>query len=466
MFQKKKKDSLEIFASAPIPKAIITNAIPAMIAMLMVLIYNMADMFFVGQTHNALMVASVSLASPVFLIFMGVGNIFGIGGTSVISRAMGEGRKDYAKKVCSFCMWGCVVIGILLSVLLLVFMDPVLKIIGASGDTWGYTKEYLTIVAFAGPFVLIAHCFSNVVRTEGRPGVAMTGQVMGNLLNIVLDPIMILLMGMGVAGAAWATTISNFVSAVFYIGFLASPKSILSIHPKNFSVSDKIFTGVMAIGIPGSLANLLMSASQILANSKISSYHDDMAIAGFGVAMKITMITGILCIGFGQGVQPLIGYCFGAKNYRRLKQSLRMSGVMGFLISAVLMVFCYVFLKQLAGLFLTEPNALSYTIRFSKILLSTSCLFGLYYVLSNALQAMGEATSALIISLSRQGIIFIPALLILDSIFGLNGIVWAQPIADLLSTALVVFLFMRCVRKLDRQAGEEPAAGREDLEQG
>ena len=194
--------SMEVFAKAPIRKAVLQNALPAMAAMLMVLIYNLADTFFIGQTHDDLQVAAVSLATPVFLLFMSVGTVFGIGGTSVISRALGEGRKDYAKKVCSFCMWGCVAVGVLMSALFLIFMDQILALIGASAETWEYARTYLTIVSFSGPFVLIANCYSNVIRAEGQSGKAMMGQLLGNLLNVILDPIMILLFGWNIAGAA------------------------------------------------------------------------------------------------------------------------------------------------------------------------------------------------------------------------------------------------------------------------
>ena len=458
MFQKKQKeDKLEIFASAPVPKAVLTNGIPAMIAMLMVLIYNIADTFFVGQTHDPLMVAAVSLASPVFLVFMGVGNVFGVGGTSVISRALGEGRKDYAKKVSSFCMWSCVVLGVALSALLLLFLDPILRLIGASGDTWAYTKEYLTIVALAGPFSLIANCYSSVIRTEGRPGIAMTGQIAGNLLNVVLDPILILAFGMGVAGAAWATTIGNVVSSVFYVSFLASRKSILSIRPRDFSMSGGIFTGVMAIGVPAALGNLLMSAAHILSNAKLASYHDDLAVAGYGVATKMAMITGILCIGFGQGVQPLLGYCIGAKNYPRFKKSLRMAVGFDFCLAVVLTALCFVFVRPLTGLFLTEPVAHDYAIRFSRVLLSSSYLFGVFYVLLSSLQAMGAAGRALIVNLSRQGFVYIPAIIVLNALFGMYGLIWAQPMADVVSTVLVAILYLTAIRRVMRSAAERAA---------
>lgn len=168
-------DTMEVFETTPVPKAVFKNASPAMEAMLMVLFYNLADTFFIGQTHNDILVAAVSLATPVFLIFMAVGTIFGIGGTSVISRTFGERRHEYAKKVCAFCMWSCVAVGIVMSAGFLLFMDQILTLIGASADTWGPAKTYLTIVALGGPFVLISNCYSNILRAEGQPNQAMVG---------------------------------------------------------------------------------------------------------------------------------------------------------------------------------------------------------------------------------------------------------------------------------------------------
>ena len=178
------------------------NALPAMAAMLMVLVYNLADTFFIGQTHNALLVAAVSLATPVYLIFMSIGTLFGIGGTSVISRALGEGKKEKARKSCAFCFWGCVFVGILLAALILIFIDPILSLIGASADTYEYAKSYLSIIVFAGPFVLISNCYGNVIRTEGESGKAMLGLLLGNLVNIILDSIFILALGLDIKGAA------------------------------------------------------------------------------------------------------------------------------------------------------------------------------------------------------------------------------------------------------------------------
>ena len=452
------KKTVEIFEKAPVPTAVLKNAVPAMAAMLMVLIYNLADTFFIGQTHDDLQVAAVSLATPVFLIFMAVGTIFGIGGTSVISRAMGEGRPDYTKKVCSFCMWSCVAVGLVMSALFLIFMDQILMLMGASPDTWDFAKTYLTIVSLSGPFVLIANCYSNVIRAEGQSDKAMMGQLLGNLVNVILDPIMILAFGWEIAGAAIATVIGNMVGACYYLLYFLRGKSTLSIHPRDFQMGDKVCTGVLAIGIPASLGSIMMSVSQILVNARMTAY-GDMAVAGIGVAMKVTMMTGMICIGFGQGIQPLVGYCVGAGLWDRLTACTKFSMVFSLRLSVVMTVLCYLLTGQIVGAFLTDPAAFDYAVNFVHILLTTSFLFGIFYVLGSALQGMGAATAALIVNLSRQGIICIPALFILEAAMGMNGLLWAQPVADLLSTTLVAVLYVRTSRRMIAAGeGEQSAA--------
>lgn len=446
---------LEVFRSAPVPKAVLKNTIPAMAAMLMVLIYNLADTLFIGMTHDAYQVAAVSMATPVFLIFMSVGTVFGIGGTSVISRALGEGKMDYAKKACSFCMWACVTVGVAMSALFLIFMDQILVAMGTSADTYGFAKSYLTIVTFSGPFVLIANCYSNVIRAEGQAGKAMMGQLLGNLLNVILDPIMILWFGWEIAGAAIATVIGNVFSACYYLAYFLQKKSILSINPKDFTMGNKVCTSILAIGIPASFGSLLMSISQIIMNGQMASF-GDMAVAGIGVASKVTMITGMVCIGFGQGVQALLGYCVGANLWERFKKVMTFSVVFSLGLSSVMTGVCYLFTDQIVSVFLTEQAAFDYAAQFVRILLTTSFLFGVFYVLANALQAAGAATAALIINLSRQGFIYIPALFVLKAAIGANGLAWAQPVADLLSTALVVFLYIRTVKKMEANAQTYP----------
>lgn len=438
--------NLERYSKMPTWEAVIKNALPAVAAMLMVLIYNLADTFFIGQTNDAYQVAAVSLATPVFLVFMALGSIFGIGGTSVISRAFGEGRPEYARKVSSFCMWSCIVIGVGISAMFLVFMEPLLKLIGASLDTWEYTKIYLTIVSFCGPFALISSCFSNVLRAEGQAAKAMNGQLLGNLTNMVLDAVLIMGFHWDIVGCALATLIGETVGAVYYLIYFLKGKSSLSIKLKDFSMKDKIAGGVLAIGIPAALGSLLMSVSQIIMNSQMAQY-GDMALAGIGVAMKVVMITGMLAMGIGQGVQPLLGYCVGSGNWKRFKSYMKFSIAFATVLGLTLTVVCYLFTDQIVSAFLTDQSAFDYAVKFAKILLCTGPIFGIFYVLTNALQAMGAAKSSLVINISRQGLVYIPALFLLKTAFGITGLAWAQPAADVVSIIMAVMLYVIAVKK-------------------
>lgn len=340
------KKTMEMFQNLPVASAVLKNALPAMAAMLLVLVYNLADTFFIGQTHNDILVAAVSLATPVFLIFM----------------------------------------------------DSILMLVGASADTLEPARTYLTIVSCSGPFVLIASCFSNVIRAEGQSGKAVIGQMLGNVLNIVLDPIMILLCGRGIAGAAIATVVGNLAAAGYYIYYFLRGQSSLSISPKDFKMGDGVCRGVLAIGIPASLGSLLMSISQIVVNSQMAQY-GDMAVAGIGVAAKVTMITGMVAMGVGQGIQALLGYCVGAELWDRLKKILRVSLLFAFTLSAILTAACYLFTNQLIQVFLTDAAAFDYAVQ---------------------------------------------------SALGVAGLAWAQPVADLLSTALVIVLYVRALHKMEQ----------------
>lgn len=433
----------------PVSKAVIQNALPAVAAMLMVLIYNLADTFFIGQTHDAYQVAAVSLATPVFLIFMAVGTIFGIGGTSVISRAFGEGRKDYAGKVCAFCMWSCIIIGVAVSAGFLLFMDPILKLIGASEDTWEFTETYLTIVSFSGTFALISGCFSNILRAEGQAAKAMKGQLIGNLLNICLDALFIMVLHWEITGCALATLFGELAGAAYYLYYYLTGKSSLSVNICDFTFRDKVPGSVFAIGVPAALGSLLMSVSQIVMNSRMSSY-GDLAVAGVGVAMKIVMITGMISMGIGQGVQPLLGYCTGAGVWDRFRQYMKFAFTFATVLGVSLTILCYIFTDQIVSIFLTDEGASDFAVDFARILLSTGPVFGIFYVITNALQAMGAAVPSLIINISRQGLVYIPMLFILDAALGVTGLVWAQPAADVISLLIGIVMYSRVLNRSAR----------------
>lgn len=437
----------ELFKYAPVPKAVITNIIPSIISMIMVLIYNLADTFFIGQTKNAYMVAAVSVATPAFLLFMAVGMLFGIGGTSLISRMLGEGKKEKAKKTSAFCFWSGLTIGLVSMFVIWIFAKPVCRIIGASDDTIGYAAQYLNIVAFGIPFLIIGNTFSNVIRAEGQAQKAMFGMILGNMINIIFDPVMILALHWNVAGAAIATVLGNIVAAAYYIHHLLSAKSMLSIHPKDFRISDGIAAGVFAIGIPASLNSILMSFSNIIINNKMMNF-GDMAVAGLGVAMKVNMIVVMLLIGLGSGIQPLLGYCYGAGNRKRYLSVLRFSLFLAFGMSAVMTALCYFFAGPLVRAFLDNPDAYTYGMNFARIYIYSGPVMGILFVLINAIQSTGAALPSLILSVSRQGLLYIPILTVFSILFhSPRGLASAQPVTDYLATTLAAILFAVTYKK-------------------
>lgn len=450
-----KDKTTEIFRDAPVPKAVLTNIIPSIISMIMVLLYNLADTFFIGQTKDALMVAAVSIATPVFLIFMAVGMLFGIGGTSLISRMLGEGKGDRAKNTSSFCFWTGLMIGIVSMIAIWIFVKPICLAVGASKETLGYTMEYLNIVAVGIPFLIVSNTFSNIIRSEGKANTAMIGMIVGNLLNIVLDPVMILGLGWNVAGAAVATVIGNVCAAVFYVIHLVSKKSMLSIWPGDYRVKNKIASGVLAIGIPASLNSILMSVSNIAINNVMSAY-GDMAVAGLGVAMKVNMICVMLLIGVGTGIQPLLGYCFGARNKKRYLAVLKFSLCLALCMSVVMTVICYLGAGPLVTAFLDNPNAYQFGMSFARIYILSGPVLGLLFVFINAIQSTGAALPSLILSISRQGILYFPILAIICvTVPSAESAAMAQPITDYLATILSAVLFMITYKKYFRGMGEE-----------
>lgn len=439
--------TIEIFRSAPVPKAVISNIVPSVVSMIMVLLYNLADTFFIGQTKNAYMVASVSIATPAFLIFMAIGMLFGIGGTSLISRMLGEGRDEYAKHTSSFCFWTGLSIGVISMIAIWIFIKPICSMIGASSDTMEYTSQYLNIVAAGIPFLIIGNAFSNIIRAEGRAATAMTGMIIGNLINIVLDPVLILGLNWNVAGAAIATVIGNVFSAVFYLIHLVSKRSILSIRPGDYKAGDRIASGVLAIGIPASLNSLLMSASNIIVNNLMKKY-GDMAVAGMGVAMKVTMIVVMLLVGIGSGIQPLLGYCFGAGNRKRYLSVLKFSLCLAFSFSVIMTVICYCGAQPLVRAFLDDKDAFDYGMKFARIYIISGPVLGMLFVFINAIQSTGAALPSLILSISRQGLLYMPIIFSFNFFFQSERmLVLAQPVTDYLAAFLSAVLFIVTFKK-------------------
>ncbi|MEI0524871.1 MATE family efflux transporter [Brachyspira murdochii] len=445
---------IELFENYPVHKALITLALPTILGMLVNVFYNMVDTFFVGQTGDPNQVAAVSLCMPIYLLLMAFGNIFGIGGGSYISRKLGLRDYDSVKKISSFAFYASIIVGFISMAVYLIFMKDILKISGASSNTYQFSKDYLVIVAFGAPFVVNQMAMGQIVRAEGSSKEAMIGMMIGTVVNIVLDPIMILYMEMGVAGAALATIIGNACSTLYYIYHILRKKSFLSIHFKDFSLHKDILVNVFAIGIPVSINNILMSTSNILINNFAAGYSDNV-VAGLGVAQRIFMLVILVFIGLSQGLQPFVGYNFASKNYKRMNAAIKISCVVSVVIGFILLGLSLIFGRWSVGVFINNEEVIDYGVKFLVASYAIAPIIGFQFVFMSTFQALGKSIPSLILSLSRQGIAFVPTILIGTKFFGINGIIWSQPIADIVSVALATVMYIYIYRKMKRKALEE-----------
>ena len=465
-----KKDNTKVFSDYKIPKAVATLAVPSMLGMLINIIYNLADTFFVGQTGDANQVSAVSLSMPLFFLFIAIGNLFGVGGCAFISRSLGEGKKDKIKTISSYCVYSSILSGIILGAVFMIFRTPLLYLIGASEKSVGFGGDYLFWVALGAPIIVAAITVANLIRGEGAAKESMVGMVIGQLTNIILDPIFILGKGerllffnlpfgfdLGVAGAAIATVLGNVVSVVFFIVYFLRGKSILSITPKRFSAKGGIAKGVISVGLPASLNNLLMSLSNIVVNMFLSQY-GDVAVAAMGVAMKANMLVVMLQIGLAQGIQPLVGYCYGAKNIDRMKKSIRFSMLCNVIIGTVMTVFYIFFRHQVIELFIENKDVIDYGVKMLTALMSAGPFIGIMFIINFSFQGMGMGGKSLILAISRQGIVFLPLLIIMDKLIGLEGIIWAQPTADYACVILSVIMFAVMIKRIKKEEEKTNAA--------
>ena len=450
-------DKTEIFERLPVPRAVAKLAIPTVLSMIVSILYNLADTYFVGQTGDPNQVAAVSLTMPVFLLMMACGNIFGVGGSTYISRSMGEGNFDRMKRISAFSFWGAAMAGVAVMFVLFGCMDGLLQIIGSSENTIGFARDYLTYLAMGGVPVVLSNALANLVRGEGGAKVAMIGMILGTVTNIVLDPVMILYMDMGVVGAAIATVIGNITSCVYYILFLLGKKTQLSIHPKHFQVKN-IASSVLVIGVPASVNNVLMSVSHILMNNFLAGY-GDAPVAAMGVAMKANMMVVFLQMGIAMGVQPLIGYCYGAHKVERLKKTVHFSVICNIILGTTLTVIYLLFTENIVRAFIDDQTVIGYGVEMLRALMLSGPVLGVMFVFTFAFQGMGKAVPSLILSISRQGMVFVPVLLIANAVFGLSGIIFAQPIADIACLILALLMFVSVTRKMARQDALREAAG-------
>lgn len=445
-------DKVVLFEETPIPKAVAKLAVPTICSSLVMVLYNLADTYFVGMINNPVQNAAVTLAAPVLLAFNAINNLFGVGTSSMMSRALGTKDYDTVKKSSAFGFYCTVFCGVLFSLLCTIFKNPLLTLLGADEATRQATAQYMmwTVTCGAVPAILNV-VMAYMVRAEGASMHASIGTMSGCLLNIVLDPIFILPGGldMGAAGAGLATFLSNCVACSYFFVLLwvKRGKTFVCIHPRKFSLRRDIVMDVCGVGIPASIQNLLNVTGMTILNNFTSAYGAD-AVAAMGIAQKISMVPMQIALGFSQGIMPLISYNYASKCYRRMKEAILFA--IKVMMPALLLVAlcCYIGSGGLIRLFMNYEMIVSYGTKFLHGYSIGIPLLCMDFLAVGIFQAQGNGKAALVFAILRKIVLEIPALFVLNRLFPLYGLAYAQPFAEcVLSIAAMVMLrkiFKRC----------------------
>ena len=312
----------ELFEKTKVSKAYMTLALPVVLGMVVSLIYNMVDTFFIARTGNTALIAGVSLGTPIFTLMIALGDIFGVGGSSVISRLFGKKEYEDGRRISVFCFYAAIAVGIVVSIILLAAKQPILGLLGCDETTWQYAGDYYQWIALGAPFIIVQLTPNNLVRTEGFAKASMIGTMIGAVVNITLDPVFIYTLGLGAAGAAIATVLGNICGDIFYVIFIIKKCRYLSVDFRKLKVTGAEVLAVLAIGIPASVTNFMQSIGVTLTNRFLQPYGTD-KVAAMGIALKIIMISVLVMVGFAFGGQPLVGYNYGAKNKKRFNETIR-----------------------------------------------------------------------------------------------------------------------------------------------
>ncbi len=438
---------IEIFEKLPVSQAVWKLATPTIIGMIVMVFYNMVDTFFIGLTNDANQVAAVSLAMPIFMILMSFGGLFGIGASANISRYLGAKQFDKVKNFSSFAFWGGIAIGIISSILFLTNMDTLVDLTGSDELAAPYVSGYLTYIAIGAPFIILGNTLSYLIRSEGNAKAAMIGMTVSTIINIILDPIFIFALDLGVAGAAVATVIANVISTVYYIVVIINMEnSHLSLRLKDLRFGD-VAKKTLVIGTPASLNNILMSTAFVVYNSYLASYGND-PVAAMGIVMKVTMMYIMIFVGLTIGTQPLLGYSYGAKHYERLKKTINYILMVTAIVGIVCFAVFFFGAEWIIAAFIRDSAVIEYGIIMLRAQIITTPFIGIIFVVTNLMQVANKGMISLILSVCRQGLVFIPAIILLDYTLGFNGLVYAQAVADVMSVILSTIVYIWFIRKI------------------
>ncbi len=428
-----------LFEKTSIPRAFFTLTIPLVLGRIVGLVYNMVDTYFIAKTQDAALVAGVSLCAPVFILMVALGDLFGLGTSSVISRLFGERREEEGRNVSSFGFWGSVALGALTGLLMLLFRKPVLTLLGAQGDVYYHAAQYYKYIAIGAPAMVVSLVPTNQLRTEGLANQCMIATVAGSVLNMILDPVFIFTLHMGAAGAAVATVLGNVLSVAIMVWVTARRATKLSVSPRYVRISKENLLAVFAIGIPASLNNVMQSFAGVLLNRNLVAYGTD-SVAAMGIASKVYMVLMMVMVSFAFGAMPLIGFCYGANNRERLKKTIRFDILVQMVIAVAGAGIMALAATQLMQFFLQDAAIVEKGSLMLRCMLAGAPFAGLLLVFITLFQATGKAMPTLILTLSRQGIIYAVCMFALRALFGFHGVICAQAVSDVLTTLLAFVL--------------------------
>ena len=426
---KNKISTAEMMEKESISKVLLKLSVPAIIAMLINAIYNIVDTMFVGMLNNTSAIAAVSIVYPLFMFIGAIGVMFGAGGASYLSRLLGEKKKEEADKtLTSTIIIGCI-FSLIFTVISIIFLDEFLLMYGATETIMPYAREYGYTIVLGAIFTIGTGIMSNTIRAEGNSKYSMIATCIGGVINIILDPIFMFKFGMGIKGAAVATVISQIVSFVFLLRYYYSKKSYIKLGIKFFKPTFNMFFEILKIGIPIFVTQVLASFALGFMNLGAKPY-GDAAVAAMGIVFRVMSIGFYIVFGIGQGFQPVAGYNYGAKNFTRLKEAVKLSIKWSIISGIVISILFIVFAEGCMLIFTRDTEVINIGI---KAFRAASLLFPLFgYVNTYAVlyQALGKALGAFILSISRQGIFYIPLMYILPKFMGLEGVIFCQTAAD------------------------------------
>ncbi len=442
----------ELFERMPVPKAVLKMAVPSVISMLIVLIYNMADTFFIGRTNDPYMVAGASLILPVFNISLSLAGLAGVGGGALISRLLGRGRPDEARKVYSFCVYLCVGCAAAFSLATLAFMRPLMALIGAGPETYRYASRYAFFVIVCGgvPTVL-SNTLANLLRSVGESRRAGIGITLGGLVNIALDPLFMFVLlprGSEIVGAGAATFLSNCIACGYFVAVLArlGPDTVLRLCPPSRLPQRENIAGVFAVGVPSAVTTLLFDLDYVIIDRLMAGY-GDIALAAVGIVLKVERLPLNVGIGICQGMVPIVAYNFAAKNYPRMHAVRRYALGLGLACAAVSIALYEAFAGSIMGFFIGDAQTVALGTGFLRARVLATPLMFLCFFHVHLFNSFGEGGYALLLGVSRWLVFNIPMLFLLEHVFGRAGIVWSQAAADTLAMLFSVLVYRHYVRR-------------------